>query len=110
MLLSKKTKLLKYYLYGKLNRYNGTLPNMHICGSYNPLHMQLIYDENGNILKYIQKPTEICAHDVDYTLSKNLNDKHIADQKIIDSINKLPYNQRQWGTFFVRISFLQNRN
>ena len=24
MLLSKKTKLLKYYLYGKLNRYNGT--------------------------------------------------------------------------------------
>ena len=51
------------------------LPNMHYCGAYN-IHKQLIYDKNGNILKYVQKPTgktdEICAqHDVDYTLSKN---------------------------------------
>ena len=33
------------------------LPNMHYCGAYNPLHTQLIYNKNGNILKYIQKPT-----------------------------------------------------
>ena len=51
------------------------LPNMHYCGAYNPLHKQLIYYKNGNILKYIQKPTgktdEICSqHDVDYTLEK----------------------------------------
>ena len=30
-----------------------TLPNMHFCGPYNPLEKKLIYDEKGNILKYI---------------------------------------------------------
>ena len=83
------------------------LPNMHYCGPYNNLTKQIIHDEKGNILKYIQPPSgktdEICAQcDVDYTLAKNLKDKHIADKKMIDSINKLPYNQRQWGTFLVK--------
>ena len=84
-----------------------TLPNMHYCGPYNPLNNQLIYDKNGNILKYIQKPTgktdQICSqHDVDYSLAKNLKDEHIADDKMIRSINKLPYNQQQYGTFLVK--------
>ena len=83
------------------------LPNMHYCSPYNNLSKQLIYDDNGNILKYIQKPTgntdQICSqHDVDYTLAKNLKDKHIADQKMIDSINKLPYKDKQWGTYLVK--------
>ena len=80
------------------------LPNMNYCGAYNPLDKQLIYDKNGNILKYIQKPSgntdTICAqHDVDYTLAKNLKDKHIAGEKMIKAINELPYNQQQYGTF-----------
>ena len=84
-----------------------TLPNMHYFGPYNPLEKQLIYNQNGNILRYIQKPTgktdEICAqHDVDYSLAKSLKYKHIADKKMIDSINKLPYNQQQWGTFLIK--------
>ena len=84
-----------------------TLPNYNYCGPYNPLHKQLIYDQKGNILRYIQNPTgktdEICAqHDVDYSLAKNLKEKHIADKKMIDSINNLPYNQRQYGTFLVK--------
>ena len=83
------------------------LPNMHYCGAYNPLNKQLIYDKNDNILKYIRKPTgqtdKICSqHDVDYTLAKNLKDKHIADDKMIRSINELPYNQQQYGTFLVK--------
>ena len=83
------------------------LPNMNYCGAYNPLEKQLIYDQKGNILRYIQKPTgktdSICAQlDVSYTLAKNLNDKHIADKKIIDSISKLDYKDRQWGTFLVK--------
>ena len=83
------------------------LPNMNYCGAYNPLDKQLIYDKNGNILRYIQNPTgktdEICAqHDVDYTLAKNLKDKHIADEKMIKSINNLPYKDRQYGTFLVK--------
>ena len=84
-----------------------TLPNMNYCGPYNPLEEQLIYDQKGNILKYIQKPTgktdQICSqHDVDYTLAKSLKDKHIADQKMINSINKLAYKDNQWGTFLVK--------
>ena len=84
-----------------------TLPNMHYCGPYNSLKKQLIYDQKGNILRYIQLPTgktdEICSqHDVDYSLAKNLKDKHITDQRMIDSINKLPYNKKQWGTFLVK--------
>ena len=83
------------------------LPNMNYCGAYNPLHKQLIYDKNGNILRYIQNPTgntdRICAqHDVDYTLAKNLKDKHIADEKMIKAINKLPYKDQQYGTFLVK--------
>ena len=83
------------------------LPNMRFCGPYNRLQKQLIYDQKGNILKYIQKPTgktdEICAkHDVMYSLSKNLDDKHKADEEMIDSINKLSYNQKQRGTFLVK--------
>ena len=83
------------------------LPNMHYCGPYNNLIKQLIYDKKGNILRYIQPPTgktdSICAqHDVDYTIAKNLKDKHIADKRMIDSINKLPYNEKQWGTFLVK--------
>ena len=83
------------------------LPNMHYCGAYNPLHKQLIYDKNGNILRYIQKPSgktdTICAqHDVDYTLAKSLKDKHIADDRMIKAINELPYNQQQYGTFLVK--------
>ena len=70
---------------------------------------------NGNILKYIQKPTgkadEICSqHDVDYTLAKNLEDKHIADEKMINAINELPYNQQQYGTFLVKILYDQKEN
>ena len=84
-----------------------TLPNMNYCGPYNSLNKQLIYDKDGNILKYIQKPTgntdKICSqHDVDYTLSKSLQDKHLADEKMINDINKLPYNQQQYGTFLVK--------
>ena len=83
------------------------LPNMNYCGAYNPLDKQLIYDKNGNILRYIQKPSgktdEICSqHDVDYTLAKNLKDKHIADEKMIKAINELPYNQQQYGAFLVK--------
>ena len=86
-----------------------TLPNMNYCGPYNPLNKQLIYDENDNILRYIQNPTgktdEICAqHDVNYTLANNLQDKHVADEKMINSINKLPYKDQQYGTFLVNLN------
>ena len=84
-----------------------TLPNMNYCGPYNPLDKQVIYDENRNIIKYVQKPTgkidEICAqHDIDYALSRNINDIHNADKRMINSINDLPYKDKQWGTVLVK--------
>ena len=84
-----------------------TLPNMNYCGPYNPLNKQVIYDKNGNIIKYIQNPTgktdAICAQrDIDYELSRDINDKHDADKKMINSINNLPYKDKQWGTFLVK--------
>ena len=91
------------------------LPNMNYCGPYNLLNKQLIYDKNGNILKYIQQPTgntdEICAqHDVDYSLAKSLKDKHLADEKMINTINELPYNQKQYGTFLVKNIIRSKKN
>ena len=84
-----------------------TLPNMNYCGPYNPLNEQVIYDKNGNIIKYIQNPTgktdAICAqHDIKYELSRDINDKHNADKRMINSIDKLPYKDKQWGTFLVK--------
>ena len=83
------------------------LPNMNYCGPYNPLNKQLIYDKESRILKYIQEPTgntdAICAqHDVDYTLAKNLQDKHVADKKMIRAVNEIPFKDQQWGTFLVK--------
>ena len=91
-----------------------TLPNMNYCGPYIPLNKQLIYDKNGNILRCIQNPSgktyEISAqHDVDYTLSKNLYDEHNADEKMINSINNLPYKGQQYGTFLVRNIIISKR-
>ena len=84
-----------------------TLPNRNYCRPYNPLDKQVIYDENGNIIKYIQNPTgktdAICTqHDIDYALSRNINDKYNADKRMINSINNLPYRAKQWGTFLVK--------
>ena len=84
-----------------------TLPNYNYCGPYDPLNKQVIYNKNGNIIKYIQNPTgktnAICAqHDIDYELSGNINDKHNADKRMINSINNLPYKDRQWGTFLIK--------
>ena len=52
----------------------------------------------------------ICSqHDIDYALSKNLRDKHLADEKMINDINELPYNQQQYGTFLVKNIILSKR-
>ena len=84
-----------------------TLPNYNYCGPYNHLRSQVIYDKNGKSIRYIQNPAiktdKICSqHDIDYELSKNINNKHNADKKMITSINNLPYKDKQWGTFLVK--------
>ena len=90
------------------------LPNMNYCGPYNPLNKQLIYNKDGRILKYIQGATgeidRVCSqHDVDYALSKNLQDKHKADEKMIKAINEIPFKDQQWGTFLVKNAIRSKR-
>ena len=61
----KSTCILYYYITIEIHKAIGklpiipkkgfVLPNMHYYGAYNPLHKQLIYDKNGNILRYMQK-------------------------------------------------------
>ena len=63
----KSTCILYYYITIEIHKAIEKLPiipkkwfvlsNMYYCGVYNPLDKQLIYDKNGNILKYIQKPS-----------------------------------------------------
>ena len=65
---------------------------MNYCGPYNPLNEQVIYDKNENIIKYIQNPTgktdAICGqHDIDYALSRNINDKHNNERYIKQNIH-----------------------
>ena len=91
------------------------LPNMNYCGAYNSLNEQLIYDKDGKILRYIQEPTgktdAICAqHDVNYSLSKTLKDKHIADEKMIKAINEIPYKINNMQLFSLKILLNPNKN
>ena len=63
----KSTCILYYYITTEIHIAIGKLPiipkkgfvlsNINYYGVYNLLNKQLVYDKNGNILKYIQKPS-----------------------------------------------------
>ena len=45
----------------------------------------------------------ICQlHDIDYSNSKSLADKHKADELMLKRISKIPYKNRPWGTTAVQ--------
>ena len=85
-----------------------TLPGHNYTGPGNPLHDQLLHDDEGNILEIYQQPTGrtdavSMQHDVDYTVcgnrSKNeqVKCKNDADRKVIKSLDAIPWKKRQWG-------------
>lgn len=92
------------------------LPNMNYAGPFNPLEKQLEFDRQGNITKIMQQPTGktdavAMQHDVDYSvcsLDKSDADaegrsfekvacQNKADQKMLDALDSIPKNERQWG-------------
>ena len=85
-----------------------TLPGHHYTGPYNDLSKQLKYDSNGNITAIYDKPTGktdavSMQHDVDYAICKDdLKCKNKADQKMVKSLDAIPWSQRQWGHALAR--------
>ena len=86
-----------------------TLPGHNYTGPYNPLDEQLRYDpQTGEILEFYQMPTgktdAIAAqHDVDYSVCGNDRKcQNKADRKMVKSLDKIPWNERQYGHWLAR--------
>ena len=96
---------------GKLPRPKAgwTLPGHRYTGPYNPLDKQLEYDPvTGEILKIYDKPTGktdaiAMQHDVDYSVCKDDKKcRNKADRKMVEALDSVPYNERQWGHWLAR--------
>ena len=86
-----------------------TLPGHHYTGPYNPLEDQLKYDpKTGQILEIYDMPTGktdaiAMQHDVDYSVCKDDKKcKNKADRKMVQALDNVPYNERQWGHWLAR--------
>ena len=96
---------------GKLPKPKGgwTLPGHHYTGPYNDLENQLKYDpKTGQILEIYDMPTGktdaiAMQHDVDYSVCKDDRKcKNKADRKMVQALDNVPYNERQWGHWLAR--------
>ena len=92
-------------LIGKLPKPKGgwTLPGHKYTGPYNDLDSQVKYDPTtGQILEVYDKPTGrtdaiAMQHDVDYSVCKDDRKcKNRADRKMVQALDEVPYNERQW--------------
>ena len=86
-----------------------TLPGHHYTGPYNPLEDQLKYDpKTGEILEIYDMPTGktdaiAMQHDVDYSVCKDDRKcKNKADRNMVQALDNVPYNERQWGHWLPR--------
>ena len=78
-------------------------------GPYNTLEQQVKYDPiTGKILEIYDQPsgpTDSIAmqHDVDYAVCKDDRKcKNKADRKMVQALDNVPYNERQWGHWLAR--------
>ena len=81
-----------------------TLPGHKYTGPYNDLENQVRYDKNtGEILEIYDMPTGrtdaiAMQHDVDYSICEDDKKcKHRADKKMVQSLDAVPWKERQWG-------------
>ena len=86
-----------------------TLPGHKYTGPYNDLENQLKYDpKTGQILEIYDIPTGrtdaiAMQHDVDYSVCKDDRKcKNKADRKMVQALDNIPYNERQWGHWLAR--------
>ena len=85
-----------------------TLPGHKYTGPYD-LENQLKYDpKTGQILEIYDMPTGrtdaiAMQHDVDYSVCKDDRKcKNKADRKMVQALDNIPYNERQWGHWLAR--------
>ena len=86
-----------------------TLPGHKYTGPYNDLENQVRYNpKTGEILEVYDAPTGktdaiAMQHDVDYSVcGDDKKWKHIADRKMVKSLDAVPWNERQWGHWLAR--------
>ena len=91
-----------------------TLPGHKYTGPYNPLEKQVKWDPiTGEILEIYEQPTGstdaiAMQHDVDYSVCEDqpknnqVKCKNDADRKMVQSLDAVPYNERQWGHWLAR--------
>lgn len=86
-----------------------TLPGHKYTGPYNDLDKQVKHDKGtGKILEIYDKPTGktdaiAMQHDVDYSVcGDNKKCKHIADKKMVNALDAVPWKERQWGHWLAR--------
>ena len=91
---------------GKLPKPKGgfTLPGHKYTGPYNDLENQVKYDPNtGEILEIYGKTDAIVMqHDVDSVCKDDRKCKNKADRKMVQALDQVLYNERQWGHFLAR--------
>jgi len=78
-------------------------------GPYNDLDRQVRYHpETGEILEIYDPPTGktdaiAMQHDFDYSVcGDDKKCKHLADRKMVRSLDAVPWNKRQWGHWLAR--------
>ena len=90
-----------------------TLPGHKYTGPYNDLENQVKWDRNtGQIYEIYDKPTGktdaiAMQHDIDYSVcaDKGVNVKsckNVADKKMVQALDAIPWNERQWGHWLAR--------
>ena len=78
-----------------------TLPGHKYTGPYNDLENQVKWDQNtGQIYEIYDQPTgkTVCA-------DKGVNVKsckNVADKKMVQALDAIPWNERQWGHWLAR--------
>ena len=80
------------------------MPGHKYTGPYNDLEKQVRYDPTtGEILEIYDPPTGRTdginmQHDVDYSICKDdWKCKNKANRKLVEALDKVPCNERQWG-------------
>ena len=90
-----------------------TLPGHKYTGPYNDLERQVKWDrDTGQIYEIYDQPTGktdaiAMQHDVDYSVcaDKGVNVKsckNVADKKMVQALDAIPWNERQWGHWLAR--------
>ena len=90
-----------------------TLPGHKYTGPYNDLERQVKWDrDTGQIYEIYDQPTGktdaiAMQHDVDYSVCADKGGnvkscKNVADKKMVQALDAIPWNERQWGHWLAR--------